>query len=222
MIFRHVVLGGPPKHMDDLGDFYEKLGFELEPDRVLFQAGETTMEFDPAPGEPFYHFAFLVPGDRFEAALEWARSHVDLLPDPDTGDDVFPFDNWDAHACYFEDPAGNILELASHHDMEENGREGPFEAAEIIGLSELGLVGDKEQMAAELKRLGFELWDGTMTDPQRLAFVGERGRTLILASPGRGWMPTGRQGESHPVEAVFAEGSAIFQDGALVINATSA
>ena len=31
--------------------------------------------------------------------------------------------------------------------------------------------------------------------------IGERGRTLILAPPGRGWMPTGRPAERHPVEA---------------------
>ena len=29
----------------------------------------------------------------------------------------------------------------------------------------------------------------------------EKARTLILAPPGRGWMPTGRPAERHPVEA---------------------
>ena len=222
MRFQHVVLGGPPKHMDDLGDFYEGLGFHVEPDRLVFQAGETTMEFDPAPGSPFYHFAFLVPGDRFDAAVDWVRSHTELLPDPDTGEVVFPFEDWDASGCYFEDPAGNIIELAGHHGIGENGRKGEFTADEIVGLSELGLVGDRDQMAAELRKLGFELWNGTMTNPERLAFIGERGRTVILSSPGRGWMPTGRPAESHPVEAVFAEGSAMLENGTLVINVTSA
>ena len=32
-------------------------------------------------------------------------------------------------------------------------------------------------------------------------FVGEKARTLILAPPGRGWLPTGRPAEPHPVEA---------------------
>jgi hypothetical protein len=220
--FQHVVLGGPPKHMDALGDFYERLGFAIEPDRLLFRAGETTIEFDPAPGAPFYHFAFLVPGDRFDAALAWAGEHADLLPDLDTGEVVFDFEDWDAWGCYFEDPAGNIVELAAHRGIDENGRDGDFSASEIVGLSELGLVGDKPALAAELEKLGFALWNGTLTDPKRLAFVGERGRTLILAPPGRGWVPTGRPAEIHPVEAVFAEGSAMLENGALVINATSA
>jgi hypothetical protein len=37
----------------------------------------------------------------------------------------------------------------------------------------------------------------------RLAFVGERGRTFILAPPNRGWMPTGGAAEPHPVAVVL-------------------
>jgi len=219
--FRHVVLGAPPKGLDALGDFYEGLGFEVEPDRLLFAAGETTMEFDPARGSPFYHFAFLVPGDRFDAAFAWAGSRTKLLPDPATGEAVFEFDFWDAQACYFEDPAGNIVELIAHRGMDGNGREDDFAATEIAGLSELGLVGDRRALAAGLGRLGFELWSGGLEEPDALAFVGERGRTLILTRAGRGWLPTGRPAEIHPVEAVFDEGSAMLHDGTLVINETS-
>jgi hypothetical protein len=49
-----------------------------------------------------------------------------------------------------------------------------------------------------------------------LAFVGERGRTLILAPPGRGWMPTGKPAERHPVEAELvgpSEGQVELEDG---------
>ncbi len=80
-----------------------------------------------------------------------------------------------------------------------------FEAAELIGLSELGLVGDRPAIAHRLEAvLGLELWDGTLAEPTRLAFVGQRARTLILAPPGRGWVPTGRAAEAHPVDAVLA------------------
>jgi hypothetical protein len=68
-------------------------------------------------------------------------------------------------------------------------------------MSELGLVGDTMAMADELRALRLELWDGTLDEPGRLAFLGERGRTLILAPQGRGWMPTGRPAERHPLEA---------------------
>ena len=158
----------------------------------------------PAEGEPFYHFALLVPGNRFEAALAWARERVEVLPDPETGDAVFDFTNWNARACYFHDAAGNIVELIAHRGVEETSAEGEFHWGELVGLSELGLVGEPAAMAGGLSQLGLDVWDGTLDEPGHLAFVGERARTLILAPPGRGWLPTGRPAERHRVHAVLA------------------
>ena len=47
-----------------------------------------------------------------------------------------------------------------------------------------------------------------MRGEERLAFVGEKARTLILCRAGRPWLPTGRPAEAHPVEVVLvgAEG----------------
>jgi catechol 2,3-dioxygenase-like lactoylglutathione lyase family enzyme len=192
MRFVEVTLAAPA----DLADFYAgTLGLPVADHAV--RIGETTLRFEISEDEPFYHFALLVPGDRFDAALAWARERVELLGD------VFDFDNWDALAVYFHDPAGNIVELIAHHGLEENGREGAFDPKELVGVSELGIVGDKQRELAALETRGLRLWDGTMEEPDRLAFVGEKGRTLILASPGRGWLPTGRRAEPHPVEFVL-------------------
>jgi len=223
--FLHVAVGAPAKELDTLGDFYESLGFELEPDRLVFAAGETTMELDPAPGAPFYHFAFLVPGDRFEAAHEWAAARTELLPDQESGQTVFDFDSWEAWGCYFLDPAGNIVELAAHRGIDENGKTGPFEAPEIVGLSELGLVGDPRAMAEQLATVGLGLWNGTLDEPGRLAFIGERARTLILSPAGRGWIPIGRPAEPHPIEAEIAaqrEGELSLEAGLYRISCTPA
>jgi hypothetical protein len=60
-------------------------------------------------------------------------------------------------------------------------------------------------MAAELERLlGLHLWAGSVEAEGRLGFVGERARTLILSPTGRGWLPTGRPAEPHPVEVVLS------------------
>ncbi len=176
--------------------------------------GETTLEFVPGGGEPFYHFALLVPGDRFDAALAWAQERVELLPGAE-GSVVFDFSNWEALACYFHDPAGNVVELIAHRGIGERGAAGEFAAGELLGLSELGLVGDRPAMAAALAPLGLEVWTGTVDEPDRLAFAGKKGRTLILAEPGRGWLPTGRAAEPHPVEAtvVGAGGDAELEGG---------
>ena len=180
----------------DLRDFYGgELGLPLDGDRIVI--GETRLRFEVEEGRAFYHFALLVPGNRFGAALEWARQRVELLGD------VFEFENWDAKAVYFHDPVGSIVELIAHHGLEENCRDGPFAAGELVGFSELGIVGDRPRLLRQLETEGLELWSGTVEEPDRLAFVGEKGRTLILAPPGRGWLPTGRPAEPHPAQYVL-------------------
>ena len=64
-------------------------------------------------------------------------------------------------------------------------------------------VGERPALLGRLESIGLGLLRGTVDEPGRLAFVGERGRTFILAPPGRGWVPTGRPAEPHPVEAVL-------------------
>jgi hypothetical protein len=173
--FRRVSLRAPEPRLTELQEFYAQLG-----------TGETELEFVAGEGNPFYHFAFLAPPARFDELL---AATAEPLPDPDTGDVVFDFEDWEAKAFYFHDPAGNIVEVVAHTGLEEEG------------LSELGLVGDPSAMAEALHSLGLELWDGTLEEEGRLAFLGERGHTLILAPRGRGWMPTGRPAEPYPVEA---------------------
>ena len=114
---------------------------------------------------------------------------------------------WNAEACYALDPGDNIVELIAHHELpEESPEEGPFSGAELLGVCEVGLVvPDQREAARALEPLGIGLWDGTLDVPERLAFMGGRDGVLILTRPGRGWMPTGRPAEMHPVEAVVAD-----------------
>jgi hypothetical protein len=193
-----------------LASFYgDRLGLEAaeEPDeRLAFQVGSARLTFAPAAetAEPFYHFALLVPGNRFDRAYEWLGARTRLLPDPESGDTVFDFDNWDAKASYCLDPAGNIVELIAHHGIDENVSRGPFDPRELVGFSEVGLVvEDKHEVARTLAcERELHVWDGEVADPGRLAFIGERARTLILCPAGRGWLPTSRRAEVHPVEVV--------------------
>jgi hypothetical protein len=195
MRFAEVTLEAPL----DLRDFYgRELELPIEGDAIVI--GETRLRFEfEERSAAFYHFALLVPGDRFDAALQWAQERVELLGD------VFEFENWDARAVYFHDPAGSIVELIAHHRLEENGVAGPFAPVELVGFSELGIVGEPRSLLRRLETEGLELWSGTVDEPDRLAFVGEKGRTLILAPPGRGWLPTDRPAEPHPVRYVLRD-----------------
>jgi hypothetical protein len=208
MRFRQIRLHAPAGSRSVIDDFYaDRLGFErLDGEGVGVNVGETQLVFRVGAGRPFYHFAVLVPGNRFDEALAWIADRTVLLPDPASGEVLFDFDNWGALACYFHDPVGNIVELIAHRGIEESSAEGSFTARELVGFSELGLVGDKAEMATALQtELGLEQWDGDIADEATLAFVGEKARTFILSSEGRGWLPTGRPAEPHPCEVVLSE-----------------
>jgi catechol 2,3-dioxygenase-like lactoylglutathione lyase family enzyme len=209
MDFLRVRLTAPARALPALADFYgAQLGLARVEETnalVAVTAGVTRLEFLSTAADPFYHFALLAPGDRVRELLDRANERPERLPDPDRGDVVFDFPNWRARACYFHDPAGNIVELIAHEGVGETSRTGSFVAGELLGFSELGLVGDTAAMADLLRRkIGLELWDGTVAAEGRLAFVGERAKTLILCPAGRPWLPTGRPAEAHPVDVVLS------------------
>ena len=211
MHFLHVKLDAEQARAAPLRRFYaDELGFPEvrgKGTRPVFAVGPTIIEFTPVSrGRPFYHFALRVPRNRFSAASAWLAKRTELLRDQESGETTFRFDNWNAHACYALDPCGNIVELIAHHELPEEVPKGTaFSADELLGVCELGLVGaDTRKMASALVALGIPLWDGTVDEPGRLAFMGDREGVLILAPEGRGWMPTGRAAERHPVEALVS------------------
>jgi catechol 2,3-dioxygenase-like lactoylglutathione lyase family enzyme len=205
------------ERLDAVAAFYARtLGFAAKrrEARVAVPVGPDALEL-LATGDgtdPFHHFALLVPGDRFDAARAWLAERTELLA-RDDGGTVFAFDFWDARAVYFHDPAGNIVELIAHAGAAESGAAGEFSAAELAGLSEVGIVVDDPAAAVEAleRELALELWSG---DARQLAFVGAKAHTLILAPPGRGWLPTGRPSEPHAASVTVSRGAA----GAVVLG----
>ncbi|MCW3016619.1 MAG: Glyoxalase/bleomycin resistance protein/dioxygenase [Solirubrobacterales bacterium] len=211
LVLRALRLAASADSIPALSHLYqETLGLPAvpTPDGLKLTAGRSEVEFSVAASgaRPFYHYALLVPGDRFAAAARWLIARgVTLLPVPGTTDTTFDFDLWHAQACYFEDPAGNIVELIAHRGQEENGTTGPFSPTELAGVSEIGLVVDDlaETAAALDAGLGLRVWDGSTSG--RLAFVGRQAHTLILVPRGWGWLPTGRPAEVHPLEVTLGD-----------------
>jgi catechol 2,3-dioxygenase-like lactoylglutathione lyase family enzyme len=204
-----VDLGAPRDALDALAGFDGDalgLGCARQGDALAVDAGGAQLAFGAREGGPFHHFALLVPGDRFGAAVTWLAERAPLLAGKDGTE--FDFSFWDARAVYVHDPVGNIVELIAHRGEAENGATGPFAAGELAGISEIGIVGPglAEAAAALERELGLELWSGGVDDDTGLGFVGRKAHTLILAGPGRGWLPTGRPAEVHPVAVTIAGG----------------
>ena len=117
-------------------------------------------------------------------------------------------------ACYFHDPAMNIMELISFHSLDRSGNDGPFDARELLGVAEAGVVSrDPKAVAGQLHELaGVGIWSGSVDEPGRLAFAGEPGHSLILGPSDRPWLPQGRISEAHPLRATI-DGVALDYDG---------
>jgi catechol 2,3-dioxygenase-like lactoylglutathione lyase family enzyme len=205
MVIARVDLEAPADRLDELAHFYGAvlgLPVERDGDALTACAGDGELGFAPATGaaRPFYHFALLVPGDRFAEAQRWIGGRAHLLSGRD-GNTVFDFSFWDALACYVHDPAGNIVELIAHRGLDERGASGPFAAAELAGISEIGIVTPRpaDAVATLARETGLELWSGGVEATGGLGFVGRKVHTLIVAGQGRGWLPTGRSAQPHPV-----------------------
>lgn len=111
--------------------------------------GPSTIQFNkPAPdAAPLHHFAFNISENKIDAARDWLAERVELIEtppefrDPAHAPEVRWFKSWNAHALYFLDPAGNVVEFIARHDLPSK-TDGPFTPADILGISEIALAAD--------------------------------------------------------------------------------
>lgn len=108
---------------------------------IIITAGQSLLIFDEQKKSenPFYHFAFNVPYNKFEEALQWMQNKVELLWLDDYKSYTADFVNWQAKSFYFKDPAGNILEMISRFDLGDTS-ETSFSSKHIRNISEIGIV----------------------------------------------------------------------------------
>lgn len=199
-----------------LRQFYtQTLGLRLvrdERDTITIAAGGTALTFvETKAGRPIYHFAFNIPENKLDAARVWLRSRVAIHRDPD-GNEVYDFASWNAHAVYFFDPAGNILEFIARHSLKNASPTvpttrvvGPFTPSDILYASEIGIVVDDvaAAVAAAKRDWGLHVFNGTRSHD--FAAVGTDEGLLIFAQRGREWSGSdGAQADVYETRAVFS------------------
>ena len=178
------------------------------PDRLTLQIGTSRLIFIQAPldAHQIYHFAFNIPSQQFAEAKAWIARRVPLLTDH-SGADEFYFEAWNAHALYFSDSAGNIVELIARHTLASQSHQ-PFTAESLLSVSEIGLVTDNVLDTVDLlhRRLGVSSYQGTESD--EFAAVGDEAGRLIVVKRGRIWFPdTNKPAAIMPVSVTVAAGS---------------
>ena len=182
---RILALRLPTRRPHELRRFYaEELG--LPRDGYDLQAGATTLTFVGGQPRSPLHFAFNIPENRLEDAKAWLAPHAQLLERD--GVDTFDFDFWHAHAVYFTDPGGNVVELIARHRL-TNASDTRFDGGSLLEVSEVGLpTPDVPGTVDFLEReLGVPPFSG---DRSTFAAVGNERGLFIVVPQGRPWFPT--------------------------------
>lgn len=128
--------------LDEMYAFYTTtLGFDVldvGTDFFAVQIGFTRLTFRKTSSDvtPFYHFAFNVPSNLLSDSMVWLAEKGILLLNSggETLIDQGPF--WNAHSCYFHDPAGNIAVFVARHSLTDSNST-VFAVAEVRGVSEM-------------------------------------------------------------------------------------
>jgi len=149
--------------------------------------GASRVRFEPGP-PVCSHFAVNVSPERFEEAVAWAGSRVELLHD-----DV-PFPNWRARSAYYYDPGGNIVELIA--------RERAPGVELLLEVSEVGLPVADVGAAVEFleSELGLPHFDG---DRRSFSAVGDDRGLFIVVPVGRPWLFTDRPSSDAPLRTTI-------------------
>jgi len=148
--------------------------------------------------QPFYHLAFGIPGNQLETAHAWLSTRTSILPFSATSWRA-NFDNWNAQAFYFHDPTGNILEFITRLNAMPSSSE-PFDENQILGINEVGLPVDSLVRERERLYTRYQIpyfVKGPQLDD--ISAMGDENGLLILVKTDRGWLPTQRPAEKHPL-----------------------
>lgn len=169
-------------------------------DSIALQAGATRLNF--VQGAPAcYHFAFNIPRNQFDEAKSWLEQRTALAVWD--GQDEIHWKAWNAHAVYFYDPAGNIVEFIARHNL-PNDSDVPFSGARLCEVSEIGLAAaDVSQLARTLQEeAGIPVWDAG--DGEVFTALGDDHGLFIIVRHGRPWFAgNGRVADFYPLRLVM-------------------
>lgn len=162
-------------------------------DSFGFKAGDSQVIFHEIENEkPVYHFAFHIPNNKLQEALDWVSERTPVLPfSAETK--IADFKNWNARSFYFHDNNQNILELITHYDRKiESGN--PLSTKSIEMLIEIGIPSrDVLATCEELSvKYGIDYFTkGPVTND--FAVMGDEKGMLIISKEGGTWLPVNQK-----------------------------
>lgn len=188
MIIRELTLY--TNHLQEQTQFYQKiLGLTIvdkKENSFDIKIGHTTLRFCYKTKATPYHFAFNIPSNKDDEALNWLKKRTDVLKDGDA--ELIDFNTWNAKAMYFYDVDKNIVELISRKNLNVNRNE-LFGQNQFIGVSEIGVsVQNIATTFNEIKAIkDLSVYDGNF---ERFCAAGdENGLFIIIDRNKKRWFP---------------------------------
>jgi len=193
--------------------FYQEiLGMEIlhaDDSSIKFSAGLSTLIFKKTNNKnPFYHFAFTIPSNKFEEAHAWASKRVQLLPITPNST-IADFKSWNAKAFYFYDNNQNIVEFIARFDLNNNSDK-PFEGSSVFSISEIGIVADNAKAYSERMLREYDLNFFSKQPPQDdFVAIGDDNGLFIVVNNRRNWYPTSKRSAKYWTAIKFEQGGKI-------------
>lgn len=177
--------------------------------------GQSKLIFEEMNGDenPFYHFAFNIPSNKLDEAIQWIQNKVELLWLKDYKSFVADFVNWHAKSIYFLDPAGNILELIARFDL-YNEEIKPFSSRQFRSVSEIGLVLDNENFDKKAKDIlnNYQLNHFSKQPPlPHFRAVGDDEGLFIIVPERRNWFATEMSSGKFPLKIMFNDNGNVME-----------
>ncbi|MEO6637136.1 MAG: hypothetical protein ABIN25_02595 [Ginsengibacter sp.] len=182
----------------------------IDEKKICVTAGASELIFEEAGNgkDPFYHFAFNIPANKMNEAVEWLKNKVELIWLEEYKSFVADFRNWKAKSVYFYDDAGNILELIARVDV-GNEQSEPFSSEQFLNVSEIGLV---------IKGENFNSLANEILDKYKLCYfpkqpplphfraIGDDEGLFIMVPEKRNWYATDKASGIFSIKILFING----------------
>ncbi|MBI2268722.1 MAG: VOC family protein [Bacteroidetes bacterium] len=185
----------------------QTIGFKIVDETenlISFRIGYSKLIFKSINNNlnPKYHFAFNIPTNKIEEAIEWTSQRAKLIHTKNESI-ITDFENWNAKAIYFFDNNQNILEFISRTDL-NNPTDKEFSIETVLNINEVGLVVDRPI------KIGEDINRKVATDffakgPKRddFAAVGDEIGLFVISNPNRKWYPTEQLAERWKIKTVI-------------------
>lgn len=181
---------------------------ERSDESFTVKIGTTDVTFQLSDEKARYHFAINIPGNQFVIMKYWIQDRLTL--NKTGGLNEIYYSSFDADSMYFEDPAGNLIELIGRRKRDLFGsltKEAFFDVSEVALITP-----NVSEIGEALQDFGIPLRHGSEVNPKEVNFLGMGDSYIVLAPSPWKWSFSDKKTRTYPVEMTLRDDRRIVLD----------